>query len=136
MTYELIIKANNKEELIALLEGAAFSDVSVKVERQAVAAPTVTAPQAAPQVQPPLVSAPTVQPVAPQQVCTPTAQSMQREYTVEDLARAAAPLMDDPEGVRMLQELLASFNTVSLVDLDKSRFAEFAQSLRSLGVEV
>lgn len=135
MTYELIIKANNKEELIALLEGAAFSDVSVKTEQQAVAAPTVTAPQAAPQVQPPLVSAPTVQPVAPQQVCTPAA-SMQREYTVEDLARAAAPLMDDPEGVRMLQELLASFNTVSLVDLDKSRFAEFAQSLRSLGVEV
>lgn len=135
MTYELIIKANNKEELIALLEGAAFSDVSVKTEHQAVAAPTVTAPQAAPQVQPPLVSAPTVQPVAPQQVCTPAA-SMQREYTVEDLARAAAPLMDDPEGVRMLQELLASFNTVSLVDLDKSRFAEFAKSLRSLGVEV
>lgn len=117
MTYELIIKANNKEELIALLEGAAFSDVSVKTEHQAVAAPTVTAPQAAPQV------------------CTPAA-STQREYTVEDLARAAAPLMDDPEGVRMLQELLASFNTVSLVDLDKSRFAEFAQSLRSLGVEV
>lgn len=125
MTYELIIKANTKEELIALLEGAAFTDMAVKEEIPPVAPPVAPTPQVAPQA--PTITAPIIPPV------TALAQP---SYTVEDLVRAAAPLMDDPEGVRMLQELLASFGAASLVELDKAKLAEFATGLRSLGVEV
>lgn len=126
MTYELIIKANTKEELIALLEGAAFTDVAVKEEAiPPVAPPVAPTPQVAPQA--PTITAPVIP-----QVTAPA----QPSYTVEDLVRAAAPLMDDPEGVRMLQELLASFGAASLVELDKAKLAEFATGLRSLGVEV
>lgn len=128
MTYELIIKANTKEELIALLEGAAVTDVAAKEKAavESITPPMAPSQQAAPisQVTP---QAPTVS-----QVTAPTKPS----YTVDDLVRAAAPLMDDPEGVRMLQELLASFGAASLVELDKNTLVEFADGLRSLGVEV
>lgn len=135
MTYELIIKANTKEELLALLQGASYSDVpteAVPLEEipvKVMIGPKAEAPAPTPQVAP---QAPTVTaPVTPS-VTAPA----QPSYTVEDLVRAAAPLMDDPEGVRMLQELLASFGAASLVELDKAKLAEFATGLRSLGVEV
>ena len=38
--------------------------------------------------------------------------------------------------MRMLQELLASYNAVSLHDLDKSQYPDFAEKLRNLGVSV
>ena len=36
----------------------------------------------------------------------------------------------------MLQELLAYYGAVSLMDLPKDQYADFAEKLRNLGVEV
>lgn len=83
--------------------------------------PIATQPQPQPQPQP------AAQPIAPQ----PT-----KQYTKDELARACAPLANDPESMRMLQELLASYNAVSLHDLDKSQYPDFADKLRNLGVSV
>ena len=71
---------------------------------------------------------PAAQPITPQQ---PT-----KQYTKDEIARACAPLANDPESMRMLQELLASYNAVSLHDLDKSQYPDFADKLRNLGVSV
>ena len=82
----------------------------------------------APQPQPQQPQQPAAQPITPQQ---PT-----KQYTKDEIARACAPLANDPESMRMLQELLASYNAVSLHDLDKSQYPDFADKLRNLGVSV
>lgn len=83
--------------------------------------------------QQPITAAPQQQPQQPQpQPITP----QQRTYTKDEIARACAPLANDPESMRMLQELLASYNAISLHDLDKSQYPDFAEKLRNLGVSV
>lgn len=74
---------------------------------------------------------PVEQPQQPQQPQQPT-----KTYTADELARAAAPLMDKPDGLQMLQELLAYYGVVSLMDLPKDQYADFAEKLRNLGVDV
>lgn len=76
---------------------------------------------------------PAAQPIAPQ---PPQPQQQAKQYTKDEIARACAPLANDPESMRMLQELLASYNAISLHDLDKSQYPDFAEKLRNLGVSV
>lgn len=96
--------------------------------QKVIAEPATPADQPiAPQPQPQPRPQPAAQPIAPQ----PT-----KQYTKDELARACAPLANDPESMRMLQELLASYNAVSLHDLDKSQYPDFADKLRNLGVSV
>lgn len=80
------------------------------------------------QPQPQQPQHPAAQPITPQQPA--------KQYTKDELARACAPLTTQQEGMRMLQELLASYNAVSLHDLDKSQYPDFADKLRNLGVSV
>ena len=82
--------------------------------------------------QPQQPAAPAAQPITPQ----PQPQPQQHNYTKDEIARACAPLANDPESMRMLQELLASYNAISLHDLDKSQYPDFADKLRNLGVSV
>ena len=89
--------------------------------------PTATASGSARVSRSPTATA-AAQPITPQQ---PT-----KQYTKDEIARACAPLANDPESMRMLQELLASYNAVSLHDLDKSQYPDFADKLRNLGVSV
>lgn len=95
------------------------------------AQPITPQPQPQPQQQQPITPQPQ-QPAA--QPITP--QPQQHNYTKDEIARACAPLANDPESMRMLQELLASYNAVSLHDLDKSQYPDFADKLRNLGVSV
>ena len=90
---------------------------------------------AAPQQQPQQPAAQPITPQQPQPQPQPTTPQ-QRTYTKDELARACAPLTTQQEGMRMLQELLASYNAVSLHDLDKSQYPDFADKLRNLGVSV
>lgn len=78
---------------------------------------------------------PAAQPIAAQPI-TSQPQPQQHNYTKDEIARACAPLANDPESMRMLQELLASYNAISLHDLDKSQYPDFAEKLRNLGVSV
>ena len=79
---------------------------------------------------------PAAQPIAPQPPQPPQPQQQAKQYTKDEIARACAPLANDPESMRMLQELLASYNAISLHDLDKSQYPDFAEKLRNLGVSV
>ena len=94
-------------------------------------------------------AAPVAQPITPQQQpqqpaaqpitsqpTVPQPQQQAKQYTKDEIARACAPLANDPESMRMLQELLASYNAISLHDLDKSQYPDFAEKLRNLGVSV
>ena len=115
--------------------GKAGSVQQVAQEQKVMAEPaTPVAQPIAPQPQPaaqPIAP----QPPQPQQPTTPQQQQV-KQYTKDEIARACAPLANDPESMRMLQELLASYNAVSLHDLDKSQYPDFADKLRNLGVSV
>lgn len=91
---------------------------------------------AAPQPQPQQPQQPAAQPITPQPTVPQPQQQPAKQYTKDEIARACAPLANDPESMRMLQELLASYNAVSLHDLDKSQYPDFAEKLRNLGVSV
>lgn len=112
--------------------GKAGSAQQVAQEQKVMAEPATPAAQPiAAQPQPaaqPITAAPQPQPQQPQQPA--------KQYTKDEIARACAPLANDPESMRMLQELLASYNAVSLHDLDKSQYPDFADKLRNLGVSV
>lgn len=118
--------------------GNAGSVQQVAQEQKVMAEPATPAAQPiAAQPQPaaqPITSQPqqpAAQPIAPQ-----PPQPQAKQYTKDEIARACAPLANDPESMRMLQELLASYNAVSLHDLDKSQYPDFADKLRNLGVSV
>ena len=81
-------------------------------------------------------AAPVAQPITPQQPQPQPTTPQQRTYTKDEIARVCAPLANDPESMRMLQELSASYNAISLHDLDKSQYPDFAEKLRNLGVSV
>lgn len=56
-------------------------------------------------------------------------------YTYEDLARAAAPLMDAGKTAD-LQALLRSFNVQALTQLPKEQYGAFATALRGMGARL
>ena len=112
---ELRITFDSEQELLAYLAG-----------RQ-------NTPQPEPQQPAQQITQPVEQPQQPQQQQQP---AQTKTYTADELARAAAPLMDNPEGLQMLQELLAYYGVVSLMDLPKDQYADFAEKLRNLGVDV
>ena len=100
------------------------------------AAPQQQPQQPQPQPITPQQPQPAAQPITSQPTVPQPQQQPAKQYTKDEIARACAPLANDPESMRMLQELLASYNAVSLHDLDKSQYPDFADKLRNLGVSV
>lgn len=93
-------------------------------------AETSPAPQASPvatQAAPPTVQAP-VQQAAP----VPTTAAT---YTLDDLARAAMPLMDSGR-MSDLQQLLVQFGVDALPALPPAQYGAFATALRGLGAQI
>lgn len=107
----------------------------LKDEVQKVIAEPAT-PAAQPIAAQPQPQQPAAQPIAAQPTVPQPQQQPAKQYTKDEIARACAPLANDPESMRMLQELLASYNAISLHDLDKSQYPDFAEKLRNLGVSV
>lgn len=141
---EVKVSFDSVEEMLEFFgdkAGKAGSVQQVAQGQKVMAEPATPAAQPiAPQPQPaaqPITSQPqqpAAQPIVPQ---PPQPQQQQvKQYTKDEIARACAPLANDPESMRMLQELLASYNAVSLHDLDKSQYPDFAEKLRNLGVSV
>ena len=86
--------------------------------QQPVPTPQPTAPQAAQQPAP----APSI----------PTGQMM---YTLDDLARAALPLMDAGK-LNELQGLLGQFGVASMPELNPAQYGAFATGLRQMGAQI
>lgn len=139
---EVKVSFDSVEEMLEFFgdkAGKAGSVQLVAQEQKVMAEPATPAAQpiAAQPPQPaaqPITSQPqqpAAQPIAPQ-----PPQPQAKQYTKDELARACATVMDKPEGMQMLQELLAHYKVVSLNDLDPSMYADFADKLRNLGVAV
>lgn len=140
MSYELKITFDTKEELMGFLGGTGQSTHQVQPVQQ-LAPKTQKNVQPAQSVQPDVQATPQIpvsQPAQPvtQAVQTTPPQPATKQYTKDELARACATVMDKPEGMQMLQELLAYYKVVSLNDLDATLYADFADKLRNLGVAV
>ena len=143
MSYELKITFDTKEELIDFLGGTGQPTHQAQLAQQQVQqvqqlAPKTQNVQPAQSVQPAVQATPQIsvsQPTPQTQPTTP-AQPATKQYTKDELARACATVMDKPEGMQMLQELLAYYKVVSLNDLDATLYADFADKLRNLGVAV
>ena len=74
----------------------------------------------------------TVQAPVQQAVSVPTTAAT---YTLDDLARAAMPLMDSGR-MSDLQQLLAQFGTDALPALPPAQYGAFATALRGLGAQI
>lgn len=86
-----------------------------------------------PAPQPPTTAAPAASaPQAPVSAAVPTSA---REYTVDDLARAAITLMD-AGGQQALVGLLSQFGVSALPELPKEQYGAFATALRGMGAKI
>lgn len=135
---EVKVSFDSVEEMLEFFGGKAGSMQQVAQEQKVMAEPATPAAQPIAAQPRPAAQSITSQPQPQPQPQQPTMPQQQpaKQYTKDEIARACAPLANDPESMRMLQELLASYNAVSLHDLDKSQYPDFADKLRNLGVSV
>ncbi len=63
-----------------------------------------------------------------------TPEPTMKEYKLEELQAAMQPFINTK--LKELQELLAKFQVVSLVDLPKEQYPAFAEELRALGATI
>lgn len=96
--------------------------------------PQVVTPDIVHPVEP---TAPT-QPVTPVEPVAPTAPAVpvsEKIYTLEDIQRASAALVQGGK-IAQLQALLQQFNAISLAHLSQDNFGAFALKLRELGADI
>ena len=77
-------------------------------------------------------------PVEPTQPATPTTPAVpvsEKTYTLEDIQRASAALVQGGK-IAQLQALLQQFNAISLAHLSQDNFGAFALKLRELGADI
>lgn len=88
--------------------------------------------------QQPAPVAPPVQQPGPAATVTPPAQPVPTtapSYTLDDLTRAAIPLMDSGKQPELLQ-LIRSFGVEALPTLQPDQYGAFATALRGLGAQI
>ena len=93
--------------------------------------PQVVTPDIVHPVEP---TAPT-QPVTPVAPTTPAVPVSEKTYTLEDIQRASAALVQGGK-IAQLQALLQQFNAISLAHLSQDNFGAFALKLRELGADI
>lgn len=76
-----------------------------------------------------------VTPVAPVEPTTPAVPVSEKTYTLEDIQRASAALVQGGK-IAQLQALLQQFNAISLAHLSQDNFGAFALKLRELGADI
>ena len=76
-----------------------------------------------------------VEPTAPTQPVTPAVPVSEKTYTLEDIQRASAALVQGGK-IAQLQALLQQFNAISLAHLSQDNFGAFALKLRELGADI
>lgn len=107
-----------------------------------VAAPIAPPPVLqAPVTPPPMQQAPVTPPVQEPAQQAPAAQPVQSvpttapSYTLDDLTRAAIPLMDSGKQPELLQ-LIRSFGVDAMPSLPQAQYGAFATALRGLGAQI
>lgn len=75
-----------------------------------------------------------VRPDEPKAEAATAPEPTMKEYKLEELQAAMQPFINTK--LKELQELLAKFQVVSLVDLPKEQYSAFAGELRTLGATI
>ena len=75
-----------------------------------------------------------VRPEEPKVEAAAAPEPTMKEYKLEELQAAMQPFINTK--LKELQELLAKFQVVSLVDLPKEQYSNFAEELRTLGATI
>ena len=78
------------------------------------------------------------QPATPVESVAPTTPAVpvsEKTYTLEDIQRASAALVQGGK-IAQLQALLQQFNAISLAHLSQDNFGAFALKLRELGADI
>lgn len=136
-------------QLLGRTDGTPQSGAQLEKPEQPAVAPVTSSnpigrPVAAPAAAPVQAVQPTAAPTSPaaQPAVTPGAApetpvvpTTTKDYTVDDLARAAIPLMD-AGGQQVLVNLLSQFGVATLPQLPKEQYGAFATALRGLGAKI
>lgn len=75
-----------------------------------------------------------VRPDEPKAEAATAPEPTMKEYKLEELQAAMQPFINTK--LKELQELLAKFQVVSLVDLPKGQYPAFAEELKALGATI
>lgn len=119
----------SKEDVVLL------EDVLSKLGKGSYAGvPQVVTPDIVHPITPVEPTAPT-QPVTPVEPTAPTQPVSEKTYTLEDIQRASAALVQGGK-IAQLQALLQQFNAISLAHLSQDNFGAFALKLRELGADI
>lgn len=119
----------SKEDVVLL------EDVLSKLGKGSYAGvPQVVTPDIVHPITPVEPTAPT-QPVTPVEPTTPAVPVSEKTYTLEDIQRASAALVQGGK-IAQLQALLQQFNAISLAHLSQDNFGAFALKLRELGADI
>ena len=99
---------------------------------------STTPQQAVTPVQQDVVQTPQEVPFAPVQQATQSVTPVQTEvhnYTLDELSKAAVQLMDAGKQAELVS-LINTFGVMSMPELPKGRYGEFAVALRELGAQL
>lgn len=129
--------ANTESTAVTPVQPAPTAPVQPVTPTQPVAVPTTAAPVApqapvAPTSAAPVQPAPTQAPTAAAPVGVPTNAPA---YTFDQLAAAAAPLMDAGKGPQLI-ETLHAFGVDALTSLPPESYGAFAAKMRELGAKI
>ena len=131
------------QEILAAIR-AVYPDAPVIRQDVRIPAENVQVPEAAvvvpaammtPEAPAPAPAAPAPAPAAPTPAAQPAVPVSAPSYTVDDLARAAAPLMDAGR-LDELQALLQKYGVQFLPDLKPEQLGAFATDLRQMGAQI
>ncbi|WP_314023619.1 hypothetical protein [Gemella sanguinis] len=119
----------SKEDVVLL------EDVLSKLGKGSYAGvPQVVTPDIVHPITPVETTAPT-QTVTPVDPTAPAVPVSEKTYTLEDIQRASAALVQGGK-IAQLQALLQQFNAISLAHLSQDNFGAFALKLRELGADI
>lgn len=129
------------EDVLSKLGKGSYAGISQVVTPDIVQPVTPVEPTAPTQPVTPVAPVTPVEPTAPTQSVTPVAPTTpavpvsEKTYTLEDIQRASAALVQGGK-IAQLQALLQQFNAISLAHLSQDNFGAFALKLRELGADI
>lgn len=123
------------EDVLSKLGKGSYAGVPQVVTPDIVHPITPVEPTAPTQPVTPVEPTAPTQPVTPVAPTTPAVPVSEKTYTLEDIQRASAALVQGGK-IAQLQALLQQFNAISLAHLSQDNFGAFALKLRELGADI
>ena len=123
------------EDVLSKLGKGSYAGVPQVVTPDIVHPITPVEPTAPTQPVTPVEPTAPTQPVTPVAPTTPAVPVSGKTYTLEDIQRASAALVQGGK-IAQLQALLQQFNAISLAHLSQDNFGAFALKLRELGADI